>query len=753
MNKVLRGVLVALAVAVVITLIVVLPLVILQSSDNPVDERKTFTLDDYFAGRYNPRSFGLEWITDDEYIYKDSNGNVQKKKVGGDPRPTEFISNSTFEEKQASGFLVAPDQLYVLLESNYSKLWRYSYYASYHIYDLQNTRFVEDSPLPHEIQYITWSPSGHNLAYVFESNVYLKTNLTGPAVKVTTSGAYSQVYNGIPDWVYEEEMLGSNNAMWWSPDGQHLAYAEFNDTEVPFIEYTFFGEEQYPKTIGVPYPKAGAPNPKVKLFVVSVADPDTRTQITAFPEIADRDHYLGMVTWATSDRLCVQWLSRHQNYSVLSLCDRDSINWTCSKNHIETSQTGWIGTFGPAEPHFAEDGRSYYRVYSNSDGFKHLHHVPEDSNPKQLTQGSWEVISIESVSATALYYISNEHKGFPGSRNLYRIQLDEPNTPAKCVSCTLDEERCQAFSTRFSKASTHYQLTCSGPGIPMSTLRTSTDDKEIALLENNTALAELIDHTQMPTLEQQKLMLGEHEAWYQFILPPNMDRKKKHPLIIDVYAGPGSQKVDSRFRNNWATYLASTERVIVASVDGRGSGYRGDKVLHQLYRRLGTVEVQDQEAAAREFGKMDFVDETRIAIWGWSYGGYVSSMSLGSGSGVFKCGMAVAPVSDWRYYDSIYTERYMGQPTKDDNLAAYESSTVMARAENFRKVDYLLIHGTADDNVHFQQAAHISKALVDKEVDFSAMWYTDKDHSISGLANHHVYTHMSHFLKQCFGLQ
>lgn len=238
------------------------------------------------------------------------------------------------------------------------------------------------------------------------------------------------------------------------------------------------------------------------------------------------------------------------------------------------------------------------------------------------------------------------------------------------------------------------------------------------------------------------------------ILPPHFDKSKKYPLLIDVYAGPCSQKADAAFRLNWATYLASTENIIVASFDGRGSGYQGDKIMHAINKRLGTLEVEDQIEAARQFLKMGFVDSKRVAIWGWSYGGYVTSMVLGSGSGVFKCGIAVAPVSRWEYYDSVYTEHYMGLPTPEDNLDHYRNSTVMSRAENFKQVEYLLIHGTADDNVHFQQSAQISKALVDAGVDFQAMWYTDEDHGIaSSTAHQHIYSHMSHFLQQCFSLR
>lgn len=231
------------------------------------------------------------------------------------------------------------------------------------------------------------------------------------------------------------------------------------------------------------------------------------------------------------------------------------------------------------------------------------------------------------------------------------------------------------------------------------------------------------------------------------MLPPNFKKSKKYPLLIDVYGGPCSQTVSYRFKLSWATYLTSTMDIIYASFDGRGSGYQGDEIMHSIYHRLGTFEVEDQLTAIRKFIDMGFVDKDRIAMWGWSYGGYVTAMALGSGSGLLKCGIAVAPVAEWEYYDAVYTERYMGTP--QDNLDGYRNGSVIERAKNFKDVDFLLIHGTADDNVHFQQAAQISKALVNEQVDFEAMWYTDKNHSLRGSAYRHVYTLMSHFLKKC----
>uniref|UniRef100_A0A8C9G2X0 Dipeptidyl peptidase 4 n=1 Tax=Pavo cristatus TaxID=9049 RepID=A0A8C9G2X0_PAVCR len=507
--------------------------------------------------------------------------------------------------------ILSPDQKFALLQYKYEKLWRHSYTASYHIYDFNTSSILHDALLPNDTQYISWSPVGHKLAYVWNNNIYIKASPTAAPVQITSNGEENKIFNGIPDWVYEEEMFGSHSALWWSPNGNFVAYAAFNDTEVPVIEYSFYSEDtlQYPKTIRIPYPKAGAKNPTVQFFIVDIQMlPDFNTT--------------------------------------------------------------------------------------------------EISPPAEIKSRSWLFFVFFSI-LTVLMLLESSPKS------------------TQCVSCDLNQERCQYYSASFSKDAQYYQLNCLGPGLPLSTLHRSSDDQGMKLL--------------FYWSTDQSRSLSLLDLWYQMILPPHLDSSKKYPLLLEVYAGPCSQKVDHAFRINWATYLASTEQIIVASFDGRGSGYQGDEIMHAINRRLGTYEVEDQISAARTFSEMSFVDKDRIAIWGWSYGGYVTSMVLGSGSGVFKCGIAVAPVSRWQYYGIV-------------SCKGYCLSTVMARAEKFKEVEYLLIHGTADDNVHFQQAAQISKALVDAEVDFQAMWYTDKDHGISGQAHKHIYTHMSHFIKQCFSL-
>ncbi|XP_054826584.1 dipeptidyl peptidase 4 [Eublepharis macularius] len=743
-----------LAVAVLITAIAV-PVALLTKQSTPTpDPRKTFTLEDYLDENFQYKSYSLQWISGNQYLHT-RQSNIFLFSVDGNV--TEIFTNDTLTAHGASEAILSADQKFALLRYDYMKVWRHSFNASYFIYDLKNSTIVNDS-LPKDIQYISWSPVGHKLAYVWNNNIYVKETPAEPSIQITTNGKENTIFNGLADWVYEEEMFGTHAALWWSPNGSFLAYAEINDTGVPVIEYSFYAEDtlQYPKTVRIPYPKAGTTNPTIRLFVVNTESLSniSSSEISAPSSILSGDHYLSVVTWVTNERICLQWLRRIQNFSVLDICDysRQSGIWQCppEKQHKEESRTGWIGRFQPSEPYFAPDKTSYYKIFSDEEGYKHIHLIDSTRAEKRITGGKWEVISIAAVTNDILYFISNEFEGKPGGRNLHKMDVRTGSTT--CISCTLHKERCQYYTASFSTDAKYYKLNCLGPGLPYFTLHDSSTDEAIKILEDNNDLDSLLKNIQMPSKIVKNITLHEETFWYQMILPPHFDESKQYPLLIDVYGGPCSQKVDFAYRNNWAVYLASTEQIIVASFDGRGSGYQGDKIMHAVYRRLGTYEVEDQILAAKEFSKMSFVDPKRIAIWGWSYGGYVTSMVLGSGSGVFKCGIAVAPVSRWQFYDSIYTERYMCLPTKDDNLYYYENSTVMARAENFRDVEYLLIHGTADDNVHFQQGAQISKALVDAEVDFQAMWYTDKDHGIGGHAHSHIYTHMSHFIKQCFAL-
>uniref|UniRef100_A0A8D3E904 Uncharacterized protein n=1 Tax=Scophthalmus maximus TaxID=52904 RepID=A0A8D3E904_SCOMX len=611
------------------------------------------------------------FTTDHEYLHK-SQGSVLLHDVVKE-QSTEFLSRETFVSLflslNAYDYHLSADRRYVAFVSNHSKIWRHSFTASYSLFD-------------RELKYV---PQLGILisAFVWKNDVYVKTRPGSPPQQVTFDGEENQILNGIPDWVYEEEMFSSNQGLWWSPGGKYVAYAQFNDTQVHAIEYPWYGENQYPSTVSIPYPKPGTPNPVVKLFVVDTDNTTKITEVVVPASFGSSEHYLATVTWVTDNRIAVQWLKRVQNHLILQIYSFTGSSWDPAevkhRNYGLSTRTQIMsGAIKPLKKAHFTASEAKVKVYR-----------PVFSRPP-----------CSYILFQVLLYLLTEYFGCESiSSDLHCVFVRWTKDGTKCLTCSIHKEKCQYNSAYFSHNASFYRMSCS-------------------------------------------------ELWFQMFLPPGFDESKKYPLLIDVYAGPCSQKADFVYRVSWSTYLASTENIIVASFDGRGSGFQGDKLMHEIYKRLGTYEVEDQITAAKEFIKFGFVDKDRVAIWGWSYGGYVTSMALGSGSGVFKCGMAVAPVSKWEYYDSIYTERYMMEPS--ENADAYTNSTVTARAQNFHPVQYLLVHGTADDNVHFQQGAEISEALVEEQVDFEAMWYTDKDHGLGGSAYQHVYTHMSHFLQRCF---
>lgn len=738
-SKVLLGVIGA---AVVITLITI-SAVYYSNSDGP---KRKFTLEDYFNDTIRWRSYNLYWISDKEYLHKTRDGNIFLHNAETNEESL-YLSNSTFAQVDATDYMLSGDYRYIAFESNFTKKWRHSYTASYSIYDRENSTFVMPVNLPTVVQYFAFAPTGNKYAYVSDFNVFFKSDVTSETVQVTHNGKKNEILNGVPDWVYEEEVFASNGAIWWSSTGKFLAYAEFNDTNVHTIEFSWYGAEQYPETVSVPYPKAGSPLTKVKLFVVDTTNPSRRTQVVAPASVASGDHMLCSVTWVTDERVAVQWVTRKQNYVVVQIYDFDGTGWQEKQKFEQTSKTGWVGHYVPLPLFFADDKLSFYKIMSDTQGYKHIHFV-KDGNMTPITSGKWEVIYISKLTKDAIYFVSNEYQGIPVKRNLYKVIIGSSPSAPQCLTCDLHKDRCQYNSAYFSFDASYYRMDCYGPGLPIYTLMDNRGSgAELSILEENTELQNMLSEFQMPTMQHGTLKVAGYDLWYQMMLPPNFKKSKKYPLLIDVYGGPCSQEVDYRFKLNWGTYLSSSNEIIIATFDGRGSGYQGDEIMHAIYKRLGTFEVEDQIAAVRKFIDMGFIDKDRIAIWGWSYGGYVTSMALGAGTGLFKCGIAVAPVAKWEYYDAVYTERYMGNPS--ENADSYKNSTVTSRAMNFKTVDYLLVHGTADDNVHFQQAAQISKALVDKQVDFETMWYTDKNHALRGSAFYHTYTLMSHFLQKC----
>ncbi|RXN32000.1 dipeptidyl peptidase 4-like protein [Labeo rohita] len=535
------------------------------------------------------------------------------------------VSTGYQGQVDATDYILSADRKFVAFESNYSKLWRHSYTASYHIYNMESQEFLSNVQIPPLTQFLVWAPIGNKLAYVWDYNIYLKKNATAEAIQVTQNGKANKILNGVPDWVYEEEVFASNEAIWWSPQGKYLAYLQINDTEVHNIEYSLYGNDQYPTTVFIPYPKAGCVIPRARLFVIDAENPSKQTEVVVPKSVGVGDHYLRTVTWVTDQRLAVQWLPRRQDSVLLQIYDYDGTNWKETLKFEQKSKTGWVGRYFPAAPYFAANNMSFYKVMSNDNGYKHLHYV-DAGKATPITSGKWEVIYISKVTKDSMISISKSGHSAP-----------------ECLTCSLYQDRCQYNSAYFSLNASFFRMDC----------------YEIQVLEDNTKLEKILTtELLMPTIKRATMKIAGYNLWYQMMFPPNFDPSKKYPLLIQVYGGPASQNTDYVFRLEWATYLCSTEKVIIASFDGRGSGYQGDEIMHAIYGRLGTYEVEDQISAVRQFIDMGFIDKDRIGMWGWSYGGYVTSMVLGSGSGLFKCGIAVAPVAKWEYYGKMMTRIY-----------------------------------------------------------------------------------------------
>ncbi|XP_016052691.1 PREDICTED: prolyl endopeptidase FAP isoform X3 [Miniopterus natalensis] len=642
--KIVFGIATSAVLALLVICIVLRP----SRDHNSEGNTRALTLKDILNGTFSYRTFFPTWISGQEYLHQSTDNNIVFYNIETGESYT-ILSNTTMKSVNASNFGLSPDRQFAYLESDYSKLWRYSYTATYHIYDLRNGSrletlfwrrkqgsffrlltlhlgdFVRRNELPHPIQYICWSPVGSKLAYVYQNNIYLKQSPENPPFQITYNGQENKIFNGIPDWVYEEEMLATKYALWWSPNGNFLAYAEFNDTEIPVIAYSYYGDEQYPRTINIPYPKAGAKNPVVRIFIVDTTYPEHvgPVEVPVPAMIASSDYYFSWITWVTDERICLQWLKRIQNVSVLSICDfrGSSQTWYCPKTqeHIEESRTGWAGGFFVSAPVFSSDSTSYYKIFSDKDGYKHIHYVKDTvENAIQITSGKWEAINIFRVTRDSLFYSSNEFEGYPGRRNIYRISIGNYPPSKKCITCHLRQERCQYYTASFSDYSKYYALVCYGPGLPISTLHDGRTDQEIKILEENKELENALKNIQLPKEEIKKLEVDEITLWYKMILPPQFDRSKKYPLLIQVYGGPCSQSVRSVFAISWISYLASKEGIVIALVDGRGTAFQGDKHLYAVYRKLGVYEVEDQITAVRKFIEMGFIDEKRIAIWGWS---------------------------------------------------------------------------------------------------------------------------------------
>ncbi|XP_057333646.1 dipeptidyl aminopeptidase-like protein 6 [Microplitis mediator] len=842
-----RGILIALLVIIAVLALIVTSVVVLTPPDEGPRVRGTrLRLSDILSGELSPLPFNGTWVSNRHICYRDPWGGISLLDAS-DPNATarSLMPNETFRHLNPTTFSLSSDHRYLLLSKNVEKLYRFSFLAQYIIYDINArdiislTTDLEKYAHPY-LLYAQWTPRGHGIIMVQNYDIYYKTSPTSNVgYRVTNTAVPGILSNGFPDWLYEEEILHSSQAIWMSKDGHMMLYASFNDSLVEEMHISWFGAENknlYPETLSLRYPRPGTPNPQVKLHVADLADPKNINIKTVKPPaiIEHTDHYFTTASWISLTEVSITWLTRAQNVSVITVCK--SPLWHCQEIQRISENRGWVDA-SSHPPLFSLNSTSYITIAPVRDGpagfFKHI--VWVNVVKKQvvpLTHGRREVVKILAWDhANNTIYFLGIPAGRPGQRHLYRVSSVLPEVgsslyPAFCITCpvsimrgnnlyqsendnnihsgmlsvssdwsenkdwndqfneqeddgnedanthevtsnnkntnkskkinTKNEESCQYHSASFSPGYEYFILECLGPGIPTVSLYKTQSPlpRFVSLLQNNTALREKIAKIALPQIKTFPVQIGGgYNAQVRLYLPPGLreDEITRYPMVVQVSGGPGTQLVTDMFKIDWNTYLASRKNIIVAQIDGRGSGGQGYKMLYEVYYRLGTVEVSDQlEVTEYLRDSLHFVDKRRVAVWGWSYGGFVAALALAEPEqDVFQCGISVAPVVSWKLYNSAYAERYMGSPNVTSNYKGYAESDVFNKIEYLREKMFYLIQGTADDNVQFQQSMTLARHLAQKGILFRQQVYPDVGHSLNGVTGH-LYLSMAQFLDDCF---
>lgn len=741
-------------------------------------EKEPFTFEDIFNSSFQPKDFNVQWIRGkDGYVHRSLDESLVYFDIASNSS-VKLMDKTVFEELKTDSYSVSPDLKYILLRHDIKKKWRHSFTARYSIYErfssLVNRRLLEfpnDLELEMRLsddrssflQYAAWSPTTSALVFAFGNNLFYQTDPKSPAKQLTFTGNEKKIYNGVADWLYEEEILSSNVAHWWSPDSRYLCYASFNDTLVPVFRFPHYGQKSdlYEEFVEFPYPKAGElrpdVNPKVEMFVVDTDNIDGRHKsLLAPPELIKMDHYVVQVGWRDNSNVAVVWSNRAQNKTITTIYN--VVTDGNFNNFYQTVAGGWLEPL--PQLLFVESGTSYVTILPRpeADGgtWNHVAVVTAKDNEEGktifLSRGLHEVKEIVGYEEERhlVYYLTTN--GDPKKRHLFRLPTDAPLTEPTCLTCNLSDD-CQYVSASFGSGGRYYILGCLGPGIPNYRLK-DTDGLIDDMLEDNFELTRVLAFKILPESSFVEVPIGGGQrGWAEILTPPgvnNDEKTKKHPLLVYAYNSPGSQRVTEKFQLGWETYLVTSEEVVVASLDGRGTASRGNKFKHLLYRKMAVVDVEDQLLGGLFFKSLEYVDPAKAAIWGWSYGGFLTAHAVANETDIFPCGISGAALTDRRYYDTAHSERYMGFATPGDNQEGYEKTDVMKKIEYFRNKRYLMVHGTADDNVHFASSAHLVKALTDADIQFRFQLYTDLNHNFVG-SNRHMYRLFTDFLKNdCF---
>ncbi|EAW10396.1 prolyl dipeptidyl peptidase DppIV [Aspergillus clavatus NRRL 1] len=683
-----------------------------------------------------PSSTAVEWIStaeDGDYVFQDSDGSLKIQSIVTNHTQTLVPADKVPDD--AYSYWIHPNLSSVLWATNYTKQYRYSYFASYYIQDLQSFKLAPlASNQAGDIQYANWSPTGDAIAFVRANNVYVWTAKS--TTQITTDGS-ADLFNGVPDWIYEEEILGDRHALWFSPDAEYLAFLRFNETGVPTFRVPYYMDNEevappYPRELELRYPKVSQTNPTVEVRLLSRATGEVSSvSIKAFNAT---DLVIGEVAWLTEthSQVAVKAFNRVQDQQKVVTVDVLSLK---TKTISERDGTdGWLDN-ALSITYIGQIGDSkaeYYIDISDESGWAHLWLFPvAGGRPMALTKGEWEVTAILSIDKQRqlVYYLSTQHHST--ERHVYSVSW-------KTFTATplVDDTVAAVWSASFSSQGGYYILSYRGPDVPYQELYAINSTKPLCTITSNAAVYDVLKQYTLPKISYFELRLPSGETLNVMQrLPVSFSPRKKYPILFTPYGGPGAQEVSKAWQSQtFKSYIASDPELefVTWTVDNRGTGYKGRRFRGQVAKQLGRLEAQDQVWAAQQAAKLPFIDAEHIAIWGWSYGGYLTGKVIETDSGVFSLGVLTAPVSDWRFYDSMYTERYM--KTLQENANGYNASAIwdVAGYKNVRG-GVLIQHGTGDDNVHFQNAAALVDRLVGEGVSpdkLQVQWFTDSDHGI-----------------------
>lgn len=703
-------------------------------------QTKDITLEEIWGGEFSQeRMQNLQSLKDGKsYIVQDYDRANQNMKVEIFSYETGEKTGTLISSKSIPGlsvfqtFELSEDETKVILGTDVESIFRRSTRGVYYVYDLESENLIKIDD--NKIQSPAFSPKGDKIAFVKDNNIFYKDLETNSVAKVTTDGVKNKIINGVTDWVYEEE-FGFVKAFEWNPSGTKIAYLKFDESEVPEFSmdlYGSYGQDLYPSQDVFKYPKAGEDNAEVSLHLF-----DLDTKSNSKINLGEYE-YLPRLEWTQDEDLfSVQSLNRYQNELKLYLINAETKE---SKLVITEKDNAYVDVTNDLT--FLNNNSFIWT--SEKDGWKHIYHYAEDGKLiNQVTSGAWEVTNFYGFDNKSgrIYFQSTENGSV--NRDVYSVLANGKNK----LRLT---RRTGTHRADFSADFTYFVNTFTNTKTPpVYTLNKASNGELVRDIKDNSALLNKLENYNLSPKELSTIEVNGNKLNTWMIKPPNFNPENTYPLLMFQYSGPGSQSVSNTFfgTNDYWYQMLAQQGYIVACVDGRGTGFKGRDFKKVTQKELGKLELEDQISAAKLFGERDFIDADRIGIWGWSYGGFMASNAMFQANDVFKAAIAVAPVTSWRFYDTVYTERYMTTP--QENASGYDDNSPISHVDKFDKGNYLLVHGSADDNVHVQNTMQLIEALVQANKQFDWRIYPDKNHGIyGGNTRLHLYTLMTKFIKE-----